>query len=104
MTVNNINIPDNKLRSICRKYSIKELSLFGSALRSDFNPDSDIDFLIEFNKNAGISLFDLVDLKEELELLLKREVDILSKKSIEKSRNYIRKKAILENYQVIYAA
>ncbi|RKY91529.1 MAG: DNA polymerase subunit beta, partial [Ignavibacteriae bacterium] len=47
MTVNNINIPDNKLRSICRKYSIKELSLFGSALRSDFNPDSDIDFLIE---------------------------------------------------------
>jgi len=104
MTVNNINIPDKKLRLICRKYSIKELSLFGSALRSDFNPDSDLDFLVEFSKDARISLFDLVDLQEELKLLLKREVDILTKKSIEKSRNYIRKKAILENYRVIYAA
>ncbi len=104
MTVNNINIPDQRVKEICRNYSIKELSLFGSVLSGDFNLESDIDLLIEFNPESSISLFDLIDLKKELEEVFGREVDIVSKNAIKRSRNPLRKKGILENYRVIYAS
>jgi hypothetical protein len=79
MTLNNINIQEDKLSEICRRYMIRELALFGSALREDFNEESDVDLLVEFKPDSGISLFDIVDLKDELEKLLDREVDIVSK-------------------------
>jgi hypothetical protein len=104
MTLNNINIQEDKLSEICRRYMIRELALFGSALREDFNEESDVDLLVEFKPDSRISLFDIVDLKDELEKLFDREVDIVSKNAIRRSRNYIKKKAILENYKVIYAS
>ena len=104
MTVNNIIIQEEKLNEICSNFSIKELSLFGSALRSDFSSESDIDLLVEFKPDSGISLFDLVDLKKEFEKVFGREVDIVSKNAIKRSRNHLRKKGILENYKVIYAS
>ena len=104
MTVNNIIIQEEKLNEICSNFSIKELSLFGSALRSDFSSESDIDLLVEFKLESGISLFDLVDLKKEFEKVFGREVDIVSKTAIKRSRNHLRRKGILENYKVIYAS
>ena len=102
MTVKNIIIQDEKLKESCSNFSIKELSLFVSALRSDFNSDSDIDLLVEFKPDSGISLFDLVDLKKEFKKVFGREVDIVSKNAVKRSRNYFRKKGILENFKVIY--
>ena len=99
-----IYINEEKIKEICRNYSIIELSLFGSALRRDFSSDSDIDLLVEFMPGSGISLFDIVDLKREFEKLFGREVDIVSKTAIKRSRNHLRKKGILENYKVIYAS
>jgi predicted nucleotidyltransferase len=104
MTLMNIEINEQRVKEICSNYAIKELALFGSALSSDFNSDSDIDLLVEFKPESGISLFDIVDLKNEFEMLFGREVDIVSKNAIKKSRNHLRRKGILENYKVIYAS
>ena len=100
----NTNIQQEKLKEICRNYSIKELAIFGSAMRSDFNSESDIDLLIEFEPDTRISLFDIVDLKKEFEEVFGRAVDIVSKNAIKRSRNHLRKKNILENYKVVYAS
>ena len=99
-----ITIPQNKLASFCKKHSITKLSLFGSVLRDDFGPDSDIDVLVEFEANAKHSLLDMVDMTAELEKILGRKVDILTRKAVEQSRNYIRRKAILSSLEVIYAS
>ena len=104
MTVMNIEIDEEMIKQICSNYSISELALFGSALRSDFNSESDIDLLVEFKPESGISLFDIVDLKKEFEKLFGREVDIVSKNAIKRSRNHLRRKGILGNYKVIYAS
>ncbi len=104
MNIDNITVHQEQLSEICKRFMIRELALFGSVLTDDFNESSDIDLLVEFTPDSGISLFDLVDLKDEFENLFGREVDIVSKNAVKKSRNYIRKKAILENYSVIYAS
>lgn len=104
MTIQNLNIKDEQLKEICGKHSIKELAIFGSALREDFTGNSDIDLLYVFEENAKRSLFDIVNIKEEFEKLFGRHVDFVSRNAIERSRNIYRKKAILENVKIIYAA
>lgn len=104
MTINNLKIPDERLRKICEKYLVKELAVFGSALDGDFNDDSDIDLLYTFQDNAEHSLFSKVRIKEEFEILFGRPVDLISRKAIENSRNIYKKRAILERSKVIYAA
>ena len=99
-----LNTSNDKLKLLCQKYKVKELSLFGSSLRNDFNSESDIDLLITFDEKAEFSLFDMVHIKEEFEKLFGRSVDLVSKKGIERSKNIYRKKAILENSMVIYAS
>ena len=101
---NRITIPQNKLASFCKKHNITKLSLFGSVLRDDFGPDSDIDVLVEFEANAGHSLLDMADMTAELEKILGRKVDILTRNAVEQSRNYIRRNAILSSLEVIYAS
>ncbi len=88
----------------CRRWKIKELALFGSILRSDFGPDSDVDILVTFEEHAGWSLLDHVRIQDELSKLVGRRVDLVSRRGIERSRNYVRRKAILESSEVIYAA
>jgi predicted nucleotidyltransferase len=104
MTINKINVQDEKISEICKRYKINELAIFGSALRDDYNENSDIDLLYVFGENTTHSLFDIVRIKEELEKLFGKPVDFVSRKAIEQSRNIYRKKAILENVKVIYAA
>ena len=96
-----IDIPLDKVKDFCRRWKVTEFSLFGSALRNDFRPDSDVDILVVFAEDAGWSLWDLVDMKEELEAVFGRPVDIVEKRAL---RNPFRKHAILSTYEVIYAA
>lgn len=97
-----INFPLEKIKKFCKTWKVKEFSLFGSVLRDDFDPvTSDIDILIEFFPDAKWG-WDIVNMHEELALIFNRKVDVLSKDSVERSRNPIRKKAILDSYEVIY--
>jgi predicted nucleotidyltransferase len=89
------------IENICKKYYIKELSIFGSSIRNDFNDNSDIDILVSFNTNSNINLFDIMDLEKEFSQLLKREVDIVEKEAL---KNPIRKNRILSTREIIYAA
>lgn len=98
----NINLEIDKISEICQQWQIEELALFGSVLREDFNHDSDVDVLVSFTENAKITFFDLDLIESELSQLFKRPVDIVTKRSIEQTHNWIRKNNILKNSQIIY--
>ncbi|MEW6750412.1 MAG: nucleotidyltransferase family protein [Candidatus Latescibacterota bacterium] len=99
-----VRLPQQAIAAFCRRWSIVELSLFGSVLREDFGPDSDVDVLVRFAPQARHTLFDLVHMQQELGALLGRQVDLVEKTAIERSRNHLRRKAILETAEVAYAA
>lgn len=100
----NIDIPREKVAEFCRKWKIVELSLFGSVLREDFRPDSDLDLLATFSTDADWSLLDHVRMEQEASALFGRKIDLVNRKAIERSDNYIRRKAILETAQPYYVA
>ena len=95
-----IRIPRKKVAEFCRRWGVVEFSLFGSILREDFRPDSDVDVLVTFSQEAQISLFDLVQMKIDLEKIFHRPVDIIEKDALE---NPFRKREILRTAQVVYA-
>jgi len=99
-----IDIPGTKIAEFCKKWKIREFALFGSVLRDDFRPDSDIDVLVTFSDDARHTLFDIVRMEKELKEIFKRDVDIVSRRGIESSRNYIRRNAILSSAEAVYAA
>jgi len=102
MNVNKVEIPVKKIEVFCQKWLVKQMAIFGSVLRDDFDPQtSDIDILIEFLPEASWG-FEIATIKQELEIIFKRPVDLVSKKAIEQSRNPYRKKEILESFKVIY--
>jgi len=103
MVVKNIEIPTDKIADFCQRWKITEFAFFGSVLRDDFRPDSDVDILVTFDPDAHRTLFDMVDMQDELEAMFGRKVDLVSKRGIERSRNYLRRKAILNSAQIIYA-
>lgn len=100
----NIDLPKDKIAEFCKKWKIREFSIFGSVLREDFQPDSDIDVLVSFSEDAKHTLFDMVHMKEEIEQIFGRKVDLVSRRGVESSRNYLRKEAILGTAEAIYAA
>lgn len=91
----------DQVADFCHRRKITELALFGSALREDFHPDSDIDLLVTFAPEMRYSLFDLVAIRDELTTLFGREVDLVEKAAL---RNPFRRRHILQNAEVIYAA
>ena len=99
-----IAIPRDQVADFCQRWQITELAFFGSVLRDDFGPDSDVDVLVRFHPQARHTLFDLVRMQDELRLMLGREVDLVERTAVEQSRNYIRRRAILGFAEVIYAA
>jgi len=101
-TRNNIQIPRNVLNAICRRYQVRKLSLFGSAVRDDFKPDSDIDILVEFEPGQAPGFGGLVDLQNQLsDLFGGRDVDLVTKSIL---NNPYRKKSVLKDLQTLYAA
>jgi predicted nucleotidyltransferase len=99
-----IDYDREKLLEFCRKWMITELALFGSVLRDDFGPESDVDVLVTFSPEAEWTLLDHVDMEDELKEIFGRDVDLLTRRGIERSLNYIRRKEILESAEVVYAA
>ena len=79
------------------------MALFGSVLCEDFRPDSDVDVLVSFAKDAHYTLLDLARMEGELEKIFGRKVDLVELSAVEKSRNYIRRKSILASAETIYA-
>ncbi len=94
-----IPIDREKIGEFCRRWKITELALFGSVLRDDFRPDSDVDVLVTFAPDAHWSLFDIIDIQDELGAMLGRKVDLVEKKGL---RNPFRRHAILRTRQVVY--
>lgn len=99
-----IRLDMDRIREFCERWKITEFALFGSVLREDFRPDSDVDVLVTFAPDARISLFDLVDVEDELAEIIGRKVDLTMKRGIERSKNHIRRRSILSSAQVIYGA
>jgi predicted nucleotidyltransferase len=92
--------PAEKIAEICRKYQVRELSVFGSAARGDMQPESDIDLLVEFEPDAPVGLFEFAGMEEELTTALGRKVDLVSKRGLKpRVRPYVLRDAI-----VVYAA
>ena len=98
-----IGVSMSDIEAFCDRWQVGELSLFGSVLRDDFGPDSDIDVLIRFRSERTPGLFGMAGMQRELAELCARRVDLVSRAAIEESRNYIRRKSILETAQVVYA-
>jgi len=96
-----VRVDHEALAEFCRKWRVRELSLFGSALRDDFDSKSDLDFLVSFEPGVSLDIDDLLDMKEELEARYGRPVDLVEKEAL---RNPWRKHEILKTRQVIYAA
>lgn len=94
-------IAKEKIGAFCHKWNIVELALFGSVLRDDFGPDSDVDVLVTFAPEASVTLWDWGPMMEELRAIVGRKVDLIEKPAI---RNPFRRRAILGNHVVIYAA
>src|SRR3972149_2613657 len=92
-----IEIPRESIAEFCRRWKVAEFALFGSVLRDDFSPTSDVDVLISFAPDAKLGLFGLVEMQNELKRIFKREVDLVSRRGIEASRNYLRRKAIFNS-------
>ena len=101
MSRQRIPIPRKKIAEFCRRWKVVEFSLFGSILREDFRSDSDVDVLVSFSPDAQVSLFDLVQMQNELKAIFKRDVDLVEKDALE---NPFRKREILNTAQVVYAA
>ena len=92
-----------EIAAFCERWRIAELALFGSVLRGDFDRESDIDVLVQFEPGRTPSLR-FVSMAAELSALIGRPVDVLTRSSVERSPNYIRRKEILDSAEVIYAA
>ena len=99
-----IDIPRKKIVGFCHKWKVREFSVFGSVLRDDFRSDSDIDVMVDFEPEAKRTLFDIVSMTDELKEIFGREVDLITRRAVEQSRNYIPRKAILSSMEVVYVS
>jgi predicted nucleotidyltransferase len=98
-----IPLPVAAIADFCARWKVKEFAVFGSVLREDFGPQSDVDVMVVFEPRARPSLFDLAGMQEELESLFKRKVDVLTRRGVEGMPNPRRKASILASARVIYA-
>ena len=92
----------DEVAAFCNRWQIAELALFGSVLRDDFGPESDIDVLVRFGPNATHTLLDLERMEAELTRIFGCKIDLVDRRAVERSRNYIRRRAVLESAEVIY--
>ncbi len=99
-----LNIDRPGLAAFCRRWKVRELAAFGSVLRRDFRAESDVDLLVTFDPDANWGLFDQVTMEGELAAIVGRRVDLVSRRAIERSPNWIRRKAILEAAETIHVA
>ena len=95
-----IELPEKQIEAFCRKYGVEEFSLFGSVLRDDFSPESDVDVMLKFKPGFGFTFENTPDIQDELEAMFGRPVDVVEKGAI---TNPFRRHAIMSSYRVVYA-
>ena len=95
-----INIEHDQIADFCKRRHIKRLAFFGSVLREDFRPDSDVDVLIELEPGYRLGLFDLIRMQNEFSKLIGREADFRTSEDLGR---YIRSR-VIEESEVQYAA
>ena len=103
MTITASDLPMEKIAQFCDRWQVTEFALFGSVLREDFRPDSDIDVMVEFHPEAHPTFSTLDQMEAELKTIFHRDVDLITRQGIATSRNYLRRNQILSSAQVIYA-
>jgi uncharacterized protein len=96
-----IDLPIPRIEAFCRRFGVEGFSLFGSVLRDDFAPGSDINVMLKFLPGCGFIFENTPEIQDELERMFDRPVDVIEKGKV---RNPIRQKAIMSSYQVVYAA
>ena len=97
-----IDIPEDEIAAFCRRHHIRRMALFGSVLRDDFTPESDVDVLVEFESDARIGYIGLAGLEIELHQILGRKADLYTFEGIKSSRNWLLRKEILESAEAVY--
>ena len=100
----NLGIEADKIAVFCQRWKINKLAIFGSAIREELRPDSDIDLLVTFRSDADWTMFDHFTMEDELSRLLGREVDLISVRAVEENPNPITRREILDSARQIYAA
>jgi len=103
MRRHNVEIADEKLAEFCRAWKITELALFGSVLRNDFRPDSDVDFLVTYAPDTPPKSWGYYPEQQEMQTLIGRKVDWVTRKSIEQGRNPVFRREVLGTAEIIYA-
>ena len=96
-----IELPTDRIAEFCQRNRIRRLALFGSVLRDDFTPESDVDVLVEFDPEARVGLA-FITMQDELATILGRRVDMSTFAAIEESRNWLLKAEILDTAEVVY--
>jgi predicted nucleotidyltransferase len=97
-----LHVSRDSIADFCRRHDIRQLCLFGSAIRSDFGPDSDVDVLVEPAENKKLGMFELVSMEQELAEIFGRDVDLVTRDAVEQSRNHIRRRHILTDLEPVY--
>ncbi|MEM3421860.1 MAG: nucleotidyltransferase domain-containing protein [Candidatus Hadarchaeum sp.] len=95
-------LPREEVAQFCQRWKIKELAVFGSVLREDFGSESDIDIIVTFDSDADWSLLDHIRMQRELQKIFRRDVDLVTKRAVERSQNWLRRKEILKTAFVIF--
>lgn len=104
MLTETLGLSAEALAAFCRRWHVVELAVFGSAVRGELRPDSDVDVLVTFDPKTQPGLFDVARMQEELEELVGREVDVMTRQAVEQSPNEIRRRAILESARPLFHA
>jgi len=99
-----LHIADSWIGDFCSRWGVTELAFFGSVLRDDFGPDSDVDVLVSFSPKVDWSLLDHIRMEQELSQQLGRKVDLITRRSIERGHNWILREEVLGTAEVIYGA
>lgn len=99
-----IGVPQEEIEAFCRRHRIRRLSLFGSVLRDDFGPDSDVDVLVDFDRGVDMGLLEIVSMERELSEILRRKADLVDCEEVRRSGNYIRRRHILSTAETVYVA
>ena len=93
-----------KVVDFCERWDITELAFFGSVLRDDFGPGSDIEVLVNLRPGTSHRISSILHMEKKLGGILGREVDLVSRSDVERSRNYLRREAVLKSAEVFYEA
>ncbi len=101
MKLGRLEIPEREMEDLCRRCQVRELAVFGSVLRDDFGPDSDVDLLVTFAPDVPWTLFDLVTIRDDFAALFGHPVDLIERSTIETSPNWIRRREILSSAQAV---